>query len=508
MIKSLVNKLLVAPLDQEEVDFPGYLRSIDAGKWHNKLVFGISEQLRGFLTVDPVKDPGALFIGSMGSGKSIAGRFTVLTRMLSNSEHDLYLLIDPQKGMTDYKVFFTYTDSVVTALNDSAKVVPVIDFVFSEVEARKEAFSKIGAKDGYEYEEMIRKGVTINGKFVQDSNYKLARIFIVMEEAHAVIASDHVQYLQRNDQNNSTAGKLRMLQRIGRSYMICFILCTQRATADDVPSSLKVGLQTLLAFRVNSGSDAAAANLPSAQDIPASVKGRCVYGDNLSMQFPFIDNDTCEALLKKYYKPFVGKLLKYQVSDYRIAMEGEGNDGLVQVKPFTDIISNIKDFNPLAVFTRFLEYFEFKVTRNTNPAYEVSLIAERDDEKFAVLCSVDSSYDNQAIVQAFHEGAKMLGCSGLITMSVSKSSSSGYGFGKDSSKSNSDFKNNITLDGPGLTRIAKVLDNKHKFEDKEDQFELMLNKLPLARKVKTRAVSSKALNDIIDDTINEVEENA
>ena len=416
------------------------------------------------MSVDPVNQPGALYIGGMGSGKSIAARFTILTRLFSNSEHDLYVLVDPVKAMSDYACMFPLKDNVVTALSSPAKVVPVIDMVHAEMMERKDEFAKENANSIYSYEDAIRK---------KDPNFKLARIFLCMEEFHSIPNSEYVKFSYKCDTPGTTASKLKDISRIGRSYGITMIAATQRCTPDDFPSTLKPGITMLMAFRVNNPGDAAAANLPMAADIGMDQKGRCCYEGGM-IQFPYIKDDPANELIKRFYKPLSAKLLRYQVQDYHKALSGDGNDGMVWVKPYKDILQNIQEYNPIEVYTRFLTSFDFKVKKQENGALSVNLIAERDGIRYAVLCILSRSQASEKSIMSFKDGAAVLDCDGAIAISSEAISSS-------VSSQLKSFQSHYIADGEDLMRISETLDNKKKFVNESD-FQRLYSKLVFVKR--------------------------
>jgi hypothetical protein len=465
MFRKWLDKLLLAKIEEEKTDFNAYLSAIESGYFKDKVCYGIAEDRRGYLTADPTIQPGALYIGGMGSGKSIAARFTMLTRLFSNSEQDIYILVDALKGMTDYACVFPLKENVATALNDPAKIIPVIDMLHSEMMERKNAFSKVNAPNIYAYEKIIQQ---------KDPNYRLARIFLFVEEFHAIPNSEQIKFSYKVDTPGTTAYKLKEITATGRSYGITLTAMSQRATPDDFPSTLKRGITQLMAFRVNNPGDAAAANLPQAADIRMEQRGRCVYEGGL-IQFPWLPDDTAEMLIKRFYKPLKAKLFKYQMKDYHNALAGEGNDGMVWVKPLKDILNNINEFNPLEVYTRFLSSFDFTVSRQTNNALSVSLIAERDGKKYAVLCISGRGQTSEKSLQAFKEGASILGCEGVIAISSDSISSS-------VSSAFKEFQNKYIADGEDLGRIADVLDNKTRLEE-IGYFEKLHSKLVFVKKL-------------------------
>jgi hypothetical protein len=486
MIKKLLNKLLIAKLEENATDVNAFIRMVESGKLHNKICYGIAEDKRGFHIVDPIEAPGSLSAGGMGSGKSLANRFTLITRLITNSEHDFFILVDPLKGMTDYTCLFQYKANVVTALNNPAKLIPVIDMLHAECMARKDAFSAVGANNIYSYEKIMRQ---------KDPNFRLARIIVCFEEFHAVPNSEYIKFSFKCDNPGTAAYQLKELMRISRSYGYSFHCASQRATPDDVPSTIKPGLTTLMAFRVNNPGDAAAMNLPNSADIRSDQRGRCAYEYGF-MQFPYMDDNTANKLLTKYYKPFRAKMLKYTVQDFHTALEGEGNEGMVRIKPYKEILAQISQYNPLDVMTRFLEAFNFKVEKQPNSALSVQLIAEKHDVKYAVLIVTNrDQFNNAKSVIAFKEGAKILGCEKYIAITNQST------FGPSVT---SELKADLAYaaDAEDLNQISEVLDNYHKLE-LAGNYDKLFSKLVFAKEPKGVEKKDQLKSDSEDDNDDE-----
>lgn len=473
MIRAFLDKFLLISANPKTFNFKEYMKTIESGKWYDKFVFGISEHEKDFLIVNPVEQPGALFFGGMGSGKSTGMKFSVITRFISNSEHDVYILMDPQKGMTDYKTMFPYRGNVALALNDASKIIALVDMLYEECMARKEAFSKVQANNGFEYERIMRK---------KNPNYHLARIFVCFEEFHAIINSEALKFAYKCDNEGTAAYKFKQLLKISRSYFFFFALANQRASSDDTPSALKAGITTFLGFRVNNPGDAAVANLPLAADIPSNLRGRCVT-ENGYMQFPFLPDDAAEVLLKKYYRPLKGEMMKYKIDDFHKALEGEGNEGLVLIKPFKEILVQLYGVSPNDVCMRYLKTFNFEVEKQSNAALAVQLIAVRDGKRYAVMCVTQRLQTSDKSLEAFKAGAQILDCDHAIIMSNEAISTSVQSTLTNKMK----FDSGILVDGEDLSRMSEVLDNRSRLEV-EGNFENLYDRLVLAQKPEAEVV--------------------
>lgn len=491
MFKSL-KKLLNISIPKEDGDFNSYLQKVSNGSFKDKMCYGISDDKRGFLTVDPVENPGALYCGGMGSGKSIAMRFTVITHFIANSENTIYILVDTIKGMTDYVPLFKYRDNVAVALNDPAKLIAVIEMLTTEMHARKEAFSKIGANNIYKYEKIMKE--------MNPSYPGLARILLCVEEFHTVTTSELIKYTHNVDKPGTAAFLLKEMLKVGRSYGITMLAATQRATSDDFPNSLKPGITQTMAFRVNTPTDASAINLSHASDIRMDQRGRCAYESGF-IQFPFIDDKTADQLLEKYNKPLRAELLRYKIKDYQIAFEGEGNEGMVQIKTFKSLFDNWQQFNADDIISRLLRYFEFDVKKQKNPGYNIQLLASRDNLKYGVyIIKQTQGYTSDKAMASVIESAKILGCDEIIVVLLPAGASMLTPVTKAVSSYGS---NSLFLDYEDLTRISTTIDNKIKLED-EGSFEKMFNSLSLSKRVINQP-ESKNLSEELEEKLNQTD---
>lgn len=483
----ILKKLLIAKPTSSQGDFESYIKMLEAGEFKNKLVFGVSDEKRGFLMVNPLTDPGALYCGGMGSGKSQAMKFTLITHLIANSTNTIYLLYDEFKGMGDYQIMFDLKDNVAYAINDPSKIVPIIDMVHAEMQARKEEFAKYNAADIETYERIMKE---------RDPSFKgLARIIMGMEEFHAIPNSEYVRFAYTVDNPGSVANQFKVLMRAGRSYGITLLAATQRAISDDMPSTLKAGIATMMAFRVSSPNDVSAFNFSHAQDIRPGMSGRAAYQGGF-MQYPYFGktDDVPAWLIKKYYKPLQAKTLKYSIEDFQKAFGGEGNDGVLLVKPFKDIIINSKQFSNVKIAERFLKTFNFKTEVQPNDAFMCNMIAERDGKKYAVLVVTNKATMTSAkAAQSFKEAISYFKADAGIVMSID-----GNLPGEMTKMITSNAAAGwIGVDQEDLLKMASVLDNRDKIELEE--LEKMMKTLVLTKKEEPKVEPKKT--SAIDETM-------
>jgi hypothetical protein len=511
MFRELFKKFFLYPIPQQEGDLKSYIQKLESGEFKDKMVYGISNQKKGFMVLDPVQQPGALYCGGMGSGKSIAMRFTLATHIAANSENTFYILFDSLKGMTDYSLMFDgkeidMSKNVVAALNDTSKIVPVINMIYDECMKRKEEFTKVGAKNIYEFDQKNKQ---------QDPNSpQLARIILAMEEFHNIPNSEYVKFHMKVDQPGTVAAKLKELMRVGRSYGIQLLLATQRAISEDVPSQIKPGITLTMVFRMNNPGEAAGVNVPHAIEIGMEQRGRCGYDSgggesNSFIQYPYLPDEPLLNLLKKYYKPLKAKLLNYQVEDFKTALEGDGNSGMVQVMKLGEVVKFHNQFKFEDIATRFLKIFKYQVEVQPNPAYLFELIATKNGKKHAVKLYRERSggmgSGNKKEAENLKKISQMIGCDGGIIVF-------GLEYPIPNTVSNLEKENKELykiMESEDLLQIGNIIDNKEALEEK-GKFKEMYLQFPLADEsdlesvVETKKVQKK--DEVIEKKIEPVKE--
>jgi len=446
-ISKVAAEFFVVPEFAPAVDLKAYIKNIESGAWKDRVVMGITDKTRTFHTVDPFSTPGQCAIGGMGSGKSVAMRFLVYTHMMCNSENTLYILCDPAKGMGDYKAAFQYTGNVVCAIKSVEQFITIMDMTSQELLARQKAFNAVGAENIVAYDKIMR---------AKNPDYKgLARVMMCFEEFAVLSAAKIVRLGELYDREGTSAFQMRHLMRVGRSYGFNVVIATQRATYEDIPSTLKPGLNTFMAFKTNNSGDIQAANLPSnLPEIKSSQRGRCLWEEG-QMQFPYIEEDLSNALLKKYVKPLRAELLGKTIKEYHQAMESETTEGLVKVKPLVSLLNSKDQFNPVHIARRFLTEFDFQSEEQHNSALVADLIAERDGRRFAVVVKDDLSDKSVAILE---RSLDLLNCQGVIAIPV-------QGFRVNSELQELCRKTRGTVvESDDLEMISKLIDNKDRFE--------------------------------------------
>lgn len=310
-----------------------YLKDLNSGMFRNKFVMGILEDDVKWQLADYSQSPGSLYLGSMGSGKSISAFFTTLTWMISNSDHSILFIVDPMKGANDYKTLFESDDKgnklypqVFPILSSSQQIIKLIDLLYDEAMARKDAFNKVQAESIYQYEK--RTGT------------KMARLVTVMEEFHAIPFT--IFDFDRNFKTEGTAAnKFHTLMRIGRSYGIWFIACSQKGTKSDIPPEIVPNFLNKQVFRVSRGEANYLLGDGRAAEIKTDQKGRC-YTEMGACQYPLLAGDTPERLLKRYMKPFDAHCASLTLTIIKDYIEGRSTKDQYKLKKLEDLVKGIE----------------------------------------------------------------------------------------------------------------------------------------------------------------------
>lgn len=414
-MSKFLDKFLYPNIDGDAGSRKNYIKLLESGHFTDRVVYGISDKDKSFKILNPVEAPGALFCGGMGSGKSVAMKFTVGTNICTNSEDTFFIFFDALKGMEDYNQFFKYTDNVAYAVNDITKIVPLFELLYEEMMGRREAFSKVGAKNITEYNRIVKEK--------DPKAQKAARIMICFEEFHCIPLSTQINYRMNYDIPGSLAYKFSEIMKVGRSYGFNFCVATQRANGEEVPNNLKVGLSLIMAFRMNTPGEAANLNLAHNSMITVSNRGRCAYEEGF-MQFPYINDETFEFLIQKYRKPFKAKMFTHSVEKFQKSFKSVGMDELIKEKSLKDVLTFYAQYNELDVVKKLLTFFKFEdIEIQSNTSYVVNYTATKYGKKYAIKIykgrsSMNNSVENDALIK----GTKYLNCDKILMLGFETSS--------------------------------------------------------------------------------------
>ena len=431
---SILEKIFLPVIERNDFSFERYVRDLNNNKFRNRFNLGVCELEGGtWLSKDFTKEPNALFVGAMGSGKSVAARFTLLTWMLANSDQTLLFIIDTVKGAQDYKMFFGL-DQVYEIIGSPEGVHRVIDLVYDEAMARKELFNEIGANGITAYEAKTGKS--------------MARCILLMEEFHALPFAV-MNFDKDHKHEGTTANKYHTLMRIGRSVGIWFLACSQKSTSSDVPKEVVPNFTQKQIFKVSKGES----NYVLGHDGPANLRsdqqGRC-YTDFGEVQFPYIDDNMAEKLLDKYVKPLNADCARLTPSMIEDVLAGRSTKEQYKHKPLKELAKRFTSLNSEVVVTLLHESMGHQV-EEINSALDPNNISHivtwPSGEKSAVMVKNVKRLSNKHITKLI-QGIERLGCdNGILYTSADSASQSLYKFANENEIELVDHEDFILLAG-------------------------------------------------------------
>lgn len=394
--------LFIPKLKDDEFNMKRWLDDLNNNKFRDLWNLGILESkkwnLRAFSS-----EPNAIFIGAMGSGKSVAANFSVLTWMLANSDQTVLFIADTLKGANDYQALFDY-DQVYPVLSSEAGIHRVIDLMYDEAMARREAFNEVQAESIHEYEKKIRKKTG-------NPDFKLARCVLLIEEFHA-IPYNILNFDKDFKIPNTSAFKFHQIMRIGRSMGTWVVACSQKGTKSDVPSEIIPNFTQKQIFRVNRNEASYFLSDTKAAEIRSDQKGRCEtdYG---SVQFPYVPLVTQKKLLKKYMQPLSAEcayLTPKLIEDY---LGGRSTEELYRLKKLPDLIEGLESFDHDLVVSILHKKLGHKVTQVDSKIdpFGISLVVDWPNKgKIAVMIRAGAKKITGKHLHKLSKGMASMGC--------------------------------------------------------------------------------------------------
>lgn len=389
--------LFLPKKDMLKYDFDKYIYDLENGKFRDQFHLGIYEE-NGDIKANLQrfeKSPNAIFVGAMGTGKSASASFTVTTWFAANSDQTILFLVDTLKGGNEYRALFPYKN--VYRVNSESGVSRVIDLLYDEAMARKVAFNRISVDNIIDYEKTTGK--------------KMPRLLTVMEEFHAIpyIIWD----FNRNYQNEGTSAfKFFQLMKIGRSYGIWFIACSQKGTQSDVPSQIVPNFLSKQIFKVSKAEATYFLGDVKASEIKNQHKGRCET-ELGTVQFPFMHPDKTQAkLLKKYAKPLDCECIELRDEIISSYISGNSTEELYQFKKLSDLCRGIEGYEPHLVISILHQKLghDVKILDARIDPYGISLIVDWPNKfKVAVAIRVKSKLTGKHI-KKLEQGMKEYNC--------------------------------------------------------------------------------------------------
>lgn len=236
----------------------------------NEICFGFSEKNQAIITKKLTYSPNSLFVGSMGTGKSVASVVSLMSFVNNNPNH-LVFVVDLLKGAMDYDAFFKLPK--VYKISENYEFVNMINYLFTELMERKKALSEADAINIDDYELKTKK--------------TLDRCLIVLEEFNYIAQSTFFKSSPKD--KNSVSYKLYYILRTGRSFGVWVNIVSQRGTGSDIPSNLIPLFSNKCVFRTSKSESSFLIGKPDASDI--KERGRCLTEEDGFIQFPYFNSE-------------------------------------------------------------------------------------------------------------------------------------------------------------------------------------------------------------------------
>lgn len=177
--------------------------------------------------------PHMLIGGSTGSGKTVFLHSMICSLLMNHPTADDLKLIISSAGIEDFVYFeglpHLINGKIITTAKETVNVIKTV--VNDEFERRAKILSDVRAKNIIEYN--------------QKSDIKLPPIVIIIDEF-----ADIADQLSNKKEREEFYTIVRRIVQIGRKRGIHMVLCTQRPSANLVPTDIKAQLTARLALRV------------------------------------------------------------------------------------------------------------------------------------------------------------------------------------------------------------------------------------------------------------------
>ena len=331
---SILSKLFYPTSIENSFDVHRYIADIENGKFEDLFNLGITQNKGGdWVLKNFVEEPNAIFVGSMGSGKSMAAAFTLSTWLMSNSEKTIVFIADTLKDANDYSAMFEFDQVYPITSNNGRDPIDLlartIDLAFSEGSARKLLFSEYSAINYADYEKKSGKGIP--------------RIVIMIEEFHSV-PYQQWEFDKNFKTPHTTAHKFFQLMRTGRSYGIFFCVASQKSTKSDMPPEVVGNFTNKNIFKVSQAESSYVINSTEPARLLPSQKGRC-YNDLGAVQYPYLPVEAQRKLLKRFVKPLKAQcayMTKDLISSY---LAGNSSIELYRLRKMVELAEGLEGFD-------------------------------------------------------------------------------------------------------------------------------------------------------------------
>jgi len=280
----------VPRLNRDKVLFSDIISKIPMPVSPEQLFFPIGRTPDGEDKFQDLKEcPHLLVGGSTGAGKSVF-LYTLLCALLKThpKANDCKILLASSKG-EDF-VFFEGLPQLVEGrvITDAAEMIEMFrSYIFDEIKRRGELFKAAKKRDIISYNEK--------------SNDKLPPFVVIVDEF-----ADLTDQLGTNVEKNTFYTLFKDIAQMGRSRGVHLVLCTQRPSADVVPTNITANLNARLALRVNNAiasrmiiDDKGAESLLKHGDMLYKMDSG---SERIRVQGYFIDTDEVEIIVNDVMK--------------------------------------------------------------------------------------------------------------------------------------------------------------------------------------------------------------
>lgn len=317
-----------------------FIREMESGMFRDVFNLGVNDRNGGeWLLKDFSKEPNALYVGAMGSGKSVSASFTTSVWFAANSDQTIMFIIDPMKGANDYIALFPdhpnqkysqiYPIISDGGIDPAEGIRRVIDLIHSEAMARMELFNKHKATSIRDYE--------------SKTGNKMARIVVLFEEFHSIPYAI-MEFDKDYKTKNTIANKFHVLMRIGRTMGCWFIAASQKSTKSDIPSEIVPNFTQKQIFKVSQGEANYVLGDSRPSQLNSSQKGRC-YTDFGAVQFPYVTVDDQKKLIDKYYRPLEAECAYMTPELVKSYLSGKSSKELYKLKKLSEMAEALGSFD-------------------------------------------------------------------------------------------------------------------------------------------------------------------
>jgi DNA segregation ATPase FtsK/SpoIIIE, S-DNA-T family len=188
---------------------------------------------------DLAKMPHILIGGTTGSGKSVGINSMIMSMIMRATPDEVrFIMIDPKR--VEFSPYNGIPHLYVPVVTEAKEAASALSWGVAEMERRLKVFSKVGARNINEYNDMV-----LTGALDDESAAKLPYIVIVIDELADLMMNvgKEVEF------------SISRIAQLARAAGIHLIVATQRPSANVVTGLIKANITNRMAFNVASGLD-------------------------------------------------------------------------------------------------------------------------------------------------------------------------------------------------------------------------------------------------------------